>query len=357
MTHYLGARSIECSELHELYWDEGWALKRVGEYYRCSPSAISSRMDRCGIQRRECGHARKCPGCDILRRLYWDEGKTLADIAREYNCAENVVKKNMQRCGIDRRPRGYAPIEIEGLAEMYEGMSVREISDYLGVCHSTVTRAMDRADISRIRGRHTTTAPLHKFFGRESAELYYIVGLLFADGNISRRGIVTLSQKDPAILYEIGSLLSRSVRKGGHVLTLGGVVLAQWLLDGFGIGPCKSKVLKWPVLPCQFEHDFIRGFFDGDGSIWFGRVSRELCRRVSFTCGSREFLYELRAIFCEWGAPRVPIYKVYSQQGSAHRIIYGGKARAAQFYDYMYYPGCLCMGRKAAIFEEAIATR
>jgi len=106
--------------------------------------------------------------------------------------------------------------------------------------------------------------------------MYYVLGLLFADGNISRDGTVTIVQKThPEVIYTIAGHLGRfvSVSKiGACTVGLGGRNLAEWLLANFGVGPCKSDALQWPTIPARFMHDFIRGFFDGDGSIWFGRM-------------------------------------------------------------------------------------
>ena len=319
---------FDCEELRRLYWGDSQTLKQIAARCECSVTTIQRRMEHCGIERRR--SKKKCPGCDVLLRLYRSEGQTLAEIAQEYGCTANAVERNMQRCGIERRARGRVPMEINGLAEMYDDMSVREIAELLGVSPPTITRAMDRAGIAR-----SCRDPLPSFFEHDSAEMYYVLGLLFADGNISRQGRVTIHQtKYPAILHKIGHLLGRPV--SGQLLTLGNQALAEWLLERFGVGPAKSNVLQWPVLPDQFAHDFIRGFFDGDGSIWIGRIRGKLRRSVSFTCGSKDFLLALKAVLQVDGW----FGDVHSQTGHAYRLIYTGKAKAAWFYDYMYYPGC-----------------
>ena len=59
-----------------------------------------------------------------------------------------------------------------------------------------------------------------------------------------------------------------------------------------GIIPRKSLKIKFPnnkKVPDKYLKHFVRGYFDGDGSI-------SKSKRVDFTCGSRVFLIGLRKI-------------------------------------------------------------
>lgn len=57
-----------------------------------------------------------------------------------------------------------------------------------------------------------------------------------------------------------------------------------------GLLPNKSKVMKFPFVPSKFLNYFIRGYFDGDGSIVF---SKKRWTGVVFTSGSKDFLVQL----------------------------------------------------------------
>jgi len=49
-------------------------------------------------------------------------------------------------------------------------------------------------------------------------------------------------------------------------------------------------IVSFPEIPKEYLHDFIRGYFDGDGSIMLMKNNRI---NSAFTCGSKKFLDKL----------------------------------------------------------------
>lgn len=341
--------------LRELYWECGYTLAQVGEFFGHKGTWAARQMDKYGISRRAGGHTRKLPGCETLRRLYVDEGKGLREIADIYGTDASSVGKHLKKCGVERRPVGRIPICIENLQEMYERKSGPAIAKELGMNLLTVYRAMDRQGVDR-DGHHIGRAlPIHPFFLQEAPEKYYVLGFLFADGNISDQWQVTLAQSNRAILDKIAHLVDREVnpKKKTNWLVLGGKSLALHLKKNYGVGPRKSNVMPWPDIPEGYLPDFIRGFFDGDGSVG---ISKEYSRWVSFTCGSIDFITGLRDKLDTAGFGRQKIYPVKGK-GSAYRILYFGKFRLGRMFDYLYYPECLCMQTKLDKFEMVTGKR
>ncbi|MCL5010656.1 MAG: LAGLIDADG family homing endonuclease, partial [Patescibacteria group bacterium] len=76
-------------------------------------------------------------------------------------------------------------------------------------------------------------------------------------------------------------------------------------LLGIGGKRKKGKKMLFPEIPEKFLPDFIRGYFDGDGSVFYTtylhskihRMRTEL--RSNFTSGSPEFLERLKSILAE----------------------------------------------------------
>ncbi len=70
-------------------------------------------------------------------------------------------------------------------------------------------------------------------------------------------------------------------------------------LSNLGFTPAKSKSLTLPSIPNEFIGDFVRGYFDGDGCIYFKKLkyadrSRKRWILMSpFTSGSQPFLVSL----------------------------------------------------------------
>jgi hypothetical protein len=313
-------------------------------------------MIKYGVPRRSSGNPRKLPDCDTLNRLYIGEQKTLQEIADIYKTDASGVAVNLERCGIGRRSVGRVPIHIDNLQGLYEEKSVPVIAKELGVNLVTVYRAMDRQGIE-VDGHHLgrRVLPLHPFFLDDTPEKHYVLGFLFADGNVSDTWAVTIAQKQREVLDKIGLLIDREVSptKKTNVLVLGGKRLALYLKETCGMAPRKSKTMLWPDMPKSYLPDFIRGFFDGDGSVGIGK---EYNRWVSFTCGSLDFITGLRDALNTAGFGYQKIYPVKGI-GGAHRIIYSGKARLGRMFEYLYYPGCLCMPSKLDTFEKVTCKR
>nr|WP_241254565.1 LAGLIDADG family homing endonuclease [Brevibacillus sp. SYP-B805] len=73
------------------------------------------------------------------------------------------------------------------------------------------------------------------------------------------------------------------------------------IFEGYGIVPNKSLTIKFPNIPRQFIHDFIRGVFDGDGSISVGVRSDNGARTQSFriVSGSLDFVKGIERVLEE----------------------------------------------------------
>ena len=60
-----------------------------------------------------------------------------------------------------------------------------------------------------------------------------------------------------------------------------------------GVVPRKTKILKMPVIPHELYTHLIRGYFDGDGSIWFDKQSNSY--RIQIV-GTKEVLESIKKI-------------------------------------------------------------
>lgn len=88
-------------------------------------------------------------------------------------------------------------------------------------------------------------------------------------------------------------------------------------LISHGCVPQKTKLLEsFPSIPNEFLFDFVRGYFDGDGCIRFD--GNRNCYRMSFVCGSEEFLKSLQVVL---GVPRLSRSRSGSNGGAYHLSI------------------------------------
>ena len=120
----------------------------------------------------------------------------------------------------------------------------------------------------------------------------------------------------------------------------------------------KSKTIKFPYVPSKFLRDFIRGYFDGDGSVFFvkyirtkdKRLTREL--RTNFTSVSRKFLEELMKVLHD--EINLPLKKLgVFNDGSSLKLGYGMKDSDTLLH-YMYYPNFPIGLKRKAVFVNQV---
>jgi hypothetical protein len=143
-----------------------------------------------------------------------------------------------------------------------------------------------------------------------SSKLAYAIGLIATDGNLSKDGRhVVFVSKDLQLIKTFKNCLGLTnkicEKKSGFVPTnrayfvqFGDVNFYRFLLR-IGLTPAKSKTLKALKIPRQYFFDFLRGSFDGDGSLyayWDKRWASSYLFYLSFISASRAHLLWLQRI-------------------------------------------------------------
>lgn len=199
--------------------------------------------------------------------------------------------------------------EQKGICEDYSlGIGYIELSKKYNICTWSIGNALKKNNIpSRIRKYECNENYFEKITTKEQA---YWLGLLFADGYVRQRmqcegkhkqgGVVGISLKDGdeyLIEHFLSDLRSNyniyDVIKDGflsHKVEINSSKLTKDLIN-HGCVPRKSLILKPPKINKNLISHFIRGYFDGDGSV--GNYNN----RLKFSLlGTREVL-EWTALF------------------------------------------------------------
>lgn len=137
-----------------------------------------------------------------------------------------------------------------------------------------------------------------------SPSLAYAVGLIATDGYLSLDGRhIDFTSKDLQLAELFRMCLGIEHIKIGYKtngssgarcprVQFGDIHFYRWL-EGIGLTTKKSLTIKEVRVPRKFFLDFVRGCFDGDGTIysfWDTRWANSYMFYIAFASGSRDFL-------------------------------------------------------------------
>lgn len=147
------------------------------------------------------------------------------------------------------------------------------------------------------------------FFKNWSRKSAYVAGFIFADGHLEnapyiRGKYLRITSTDLSILMQIKKAIksghnfaitpASGNRKEKYLLRIGSHKIYDDL-ERIGVHPRKAHNMNLPIMRRKYLSDFIRGYFDGDGSIIIEEVKNGPYNRlkVIFTSGSKNFLLAL----------------------------------------------------------------
>ena len=247
------------------------------------------------------------------------------------------------------------------ILEYKRGRNKTEICKEIGMCTKDAAKILIKAGIKIRKSEEYNRKNWfdEKYFERiDSKEKAYFLGLLYADGNIylkRNRVQITLVNSDSYLLDR----LSLAVRSSGKLysdrekyskLILDSKKMCEDLIDK-GCLPNKSLVLRFPSekqVPKELIRHFIRGYFDGDGSI---SISKGKYKYVNFT-STKEFCVELKKVASNEEIELGKFHQRYKDKiNSAGSVFVKGEEEILKLYNYMYKDcGDLFLKRKKEKF-------
>lgn len=212
-----------------------------------------------------------------------------------------------------------------------------------------------------------------EFFNEvDSEEKAYILGFLYADGynNVKDRVIkLVLQEKDKEILGIINNLIqpdkplyfldhSRRRSLGNKVsdcysMSISSEKMCEDLIR-LGCPQAKTFNLIFPntsQVPKEYVSHFIRGYFDGDGSIYINATNKR--QRFSLV-GTESFLTSLQSIITsELGITKTMLYKPSNTVKNNIAVLsYCGLNDCIKIQEYLYNNSTIYMERKYNKFNS-----
>lgn len=218
-----------------------------------------------------------------LRKLYLEEKMSLEDIARLYGVSRVAVWKYCNSERLTRRSRSEARLEAQKRGKVPQ--------NYFNINE--------------------------QFFSKWSPEMAYVLGLLMTDGCLNRvkNGSyrISLCLNDKELLQEVAKTIGSEhtialskCQNGLYIFIFGREKIAQDLIK-LGMRPKKSLNLKFPDVPKEYLRDFIRGVFDGDGSVFYSK-SKNSPLVSKFVSGAENFILGIKNALESLGMSKKRLY-------------------------------------------------
>lgn len=248
-------------------------------------------------------------------------------------------------------------------------MSSLELAKEYDCQKSTICRLLNRNGIDRRKGQFESpyTYDEHWLDNIDTLEKAYFLGFFYADGcndMKQNRAVVEVKKDDSYLLEEFSRffksdrpLTDNNQKRGDivfsqRVFTLRGKYICNRLSE-LGAVPQKTNILEWNIeniIKPELISHFIRGFFDGDGSVSLihnkGGTVRAL---VDFVGGSFNFMSSLKS-FIE---KELNINVTMWQRGeNKWEMNFCKKDSVLKFKNYIYKDCSVCLDRKRQKFIE-----
>ncbi|MFQ6071596.1 MAG: hypothetical protein ACE5KT_02705 [Methanosarcinales archaeon] len=172
------------------------------------------------------------------------------------------------------------------LKELYPNNSNKYIASVIGRSEGAITymsKALgikkDRGYLSKVYKLNSTKYNVNQdFFKKWTPNMSYILGFIYADGcvmdnNTSKRLKFGLRKKDGELVQKVLDCMESNHKVTNYRKHFKEFVIVNKEiyndLRKLGVTPRKTFTRKFPDIPDVFVSHFVRGYFDGNGSITF----------------------------------------------------------------------------------------
>lgn len=260
--------------------------------------------------------------------------------------SRNAIQKKAEQLGIRTKNRLWTQKEKIDLREDYNHKGSKAVPSR--ACASVGVMA-------RRFGLHVfRDTPNPIFFKELNPESAYVIGFIWADGNLWENTL-RIFQSESTILKKILKVMdskqtiksyNRKKRKNSKTefsISFKCAALNEDLLN-IGLHANKSKSIRFPKhLPSELYSHFVRGFFDGDGSIWCRKRNKSF--ECSITLASKYLAEGLYKILNEFTPSLTKNKKYWFLRFNSQTLV--------PFGNWMYKDSSIHLDRKYQKFKLA----
>ena len=298
----------------------------------------------------------------MILSLY-NEYKSIKKVSKELGLSEDVVAREIAKsgyCGFVKVPQEEIPNIV---TEYISGKSIKEIHSQTGYGLKQINYILIAYGVLRVR-----TPKIKKdesvFEVIDTQEKAYWLGFLYADGyvNESNSNIeLTIKQKEHLEAFKKFLKTDSKVNKrqiifnGKEYFAYRMNICSKKLVKDLvklGCYQKKSLTLEFPTceqVPSHLVRHFLRGYFDGDGSVsYYQKGNRHYCSM--WFMGTENFLNTLQDLmYDKFSFNKRKLY--YDNRSNAIGYNITGKKRLKMIYHFLYNDATVFLNYKKEKFD------
>lgn len=353
----------DCKKIIDMY-KSGVSSEKIAGKYNCSRKPIDRVLRESGIELDTC--LRKVPKEDHQKVVdMYNSGMSQKEIANVYGCSEYVIWVIMKKLNATLRPKGYTFEDAQKMYEIYQTTkSSTEVAKQLNMDAHTVRDVLNKYGFKLDRLKYHCD---DYFFDEiNTPDKAYIVGLLWSDGcnNPRKRAVqLQLQERDKHILDSINTLTNNERPliftplndknpnwQNTYTLLLQSNHISQ-VLNDYGMVPRKSLVLEFPSwLNEELYCHFMRGFIDGDGSIYVSKNKKTV--RVTMV-GTKQFLDKVITIYDNLGV-KTTCYHRKKHNDATYTLTTTSNSGTIILLRWLYDDANLKLERKYSTYQQIL---
>lgn len=300
-------------------------------------------------------------------KLY-EDGMSSIKIAKLFNVSKTTILNVFKNNNIKTRPSYSVVILLKDendILNLYKnGKSTREIAKLYKISPTAVLNFLKNKNIDRRSPNRDYEFDEHFLDIIDMPEKAYIIGLYLADGYVHKNSLcIKLQEKDKEILLKIKKLFNATNSltfinekkrnenySNSYCLSLSSKHLIN-VVSKFGIVKSKTFKVKFPKkIPVEFYPDLIRGYFDGDGCIYFNKKNRNfkfsLVGTLSFCNFIKCYIKKKFNIHCTISKSR--------QINNIRILSIGGNIQVKTIMNWLYKDALLYLMRKKCKYDSSL---
>lgn len=288
-------------------------------------------------------------------------------IIKKYNVSRKTAERTLK--SLDLKHIKSSTLSI--IADCNQGMSIDNLCEKYKCSKTNIYNILNRwQEFGLIDYRYnydlvTNTPVLNKlhidysyFDCLDTPIKNYLLGYIFGDGGYDQsKSTLILSSTDYEVIdlfvketkceYKVRIINSDKWQPQKCVFISNRTLLSK--LVGYGFGLKIHRKIDKNLIPKQYWHDFIRGYFDADGHCHYSlmKTARGLEHKYNFSITSPlVVLKTLKEMIIEGAQLNTQMYLQKTKGRNSAVLVQSGRLACKKILSWLYYDNCFCIQRK-----------